>query len=375
MNVACGVLAHFATLEDPRVGADYPLEEVLLIALAGMLCGAEDWVGIEEWGKANREWLGRYVLLRQGIPSHDTFGRVFASLDAAKFERCFIEWMKALCPSLDGLEVAVDGKTVRRSHARRLGRRAIHMVSAFADRLGLTLGQVKTEEKSNEITAIPVLLESLLLKGAVVTIDAMGCQQAIAQKIVQGGANYVLGVKDNQPSLCEALRELFAAHDARGLKTVRFGEHTEVGKDHGRIETRRCVVSEDIQWLAQRERWCGLRSVAMIESTRQIGEHSSTERRYYISSLGADAKRLGEAIRGHWGIENSMHWVLDVAFGEDQCRARVKNAAQNFAILRRIVINLLRADPTSKVGAKTKRLKASADDRYRAHILGLVALR
>jgi len=256
-----------------------------------------------------------------------------------------------------------------------LGKGAIHLVSAYCGALRVSLGQVKTEAKSNEITAIPELLEVLLLKGAVVTIDAMGCQRAIAQKIVQGGADYVLGVKDNQPDLCEALRELFAAHDARGLKTVHFGEHTEIGKDHGRIETRRCVVSEDIQWLAQRERWCGLRSVAMIESTRQIGEHSSTERRYYISSLGADAKRLGQAIRGHWGIENSMHWVLDVAFGEDQCRARVKNAAQNFAILRRIVINLLRADPTTKVGAKTKRLKACADDRYRAHILGLVALR
>ena len=283
-----------------------------------------------------------------------------------------MRWVGGLCRGLDGKVVAIDGKTVRRSH--RLGQGAIHLVSAYCGALRVSLGQVKTEAKSNEITAIPQLLEALLLKGAVVTIDAMGCQQGIARKIVQGGADYVLAVKDNQPGLCEGLRELFAAQDARGLKTVRFDEHTEVGKEHGRIETRRCMASEDIGWLAQRERWCGLRSVAMIESTREIGEHRSTERRYYISSLAADAKRLGEAIRGHWAIENSMHWVLDVAFGEDQCRARVKNAAQNFAILRRIVINLLRADPTSKVGAKTKRLKASADDRYRAHILGLVPL-
>ena len=364
----------FGDLKDPRSRSpEHPLSELLVVAIAAILSGADSWVGIATWGEAKIEWLRQYVRLANGVPSHDTFGRVFAMLDAKHFEACFVRWVGGLCQGLEGKVVAIDGKTVRRSH--RLGQGAIHLVSAYCGALRVSLGQVKTEAKSNEITAIPELLEALLLKGAVVTIDAMGCQHAIAQKIVQGGADYVLAVKDNQPGLCEALRELFAAHDARGLKTVRFGEHTEIGKDHGRIETRRCVVSEDIQWLAQRERWCGIRSVAMIESTRQIGEHSSTERRYYISSLGADAKRLGEAIRGHWGIENSMHWVLDVAFGEDQCRARVKNAAQNFAILRRIVINLLRADPTSKVGAKTKRLKASADDRYRAHILGLVALR
>lgn len=364
----------FGDLKDPRSRSpEHPLIELLVVAIAAILSGADSWVGIATWGEAKIEWLRQYVRLANGVPSHDTFGRVFAMLDAKHFEACFVRWVGGLCQGLEGKVVAIDGKTVRRSH--RLGQGAIHLVSAYCGALRVSLGQVKTEAKSNEITAIPELLEALLLKGAVVTIDAMGCQHAIAQKIVQGGADYVLAVKDNQPDLCEALRELFAAHDARGLKTVRFGEHTEIGKDHGRIETRRCVASEDIQWLAQRERWCGVRSVAMIESTRQIGEHSSTERRYYISSLGGDAKRLAEAIRGHWGIENSMHWVLDVAFGEDQCRARVKNAAQNFAILRRIVINLLRADPTTKVGAKTKRLKASADDRYRAHILGLVALR
>jgi predicted transposase YbfD/YdcC len=363
----------FGDLKDPRSRSpEYALSELLVVAIAAILSGADSWVGIATWGEAKIEWLRQYLTLANGVPSHDTFGRVFAMLDAKHFEACFVRWVGGLCRGLEGKVVAIDGKTVRRSH--RLGQGAIHLVSAYCGALRVSLGQVKTEAKSNEITAIPALLEALLLKGAVVTIDAMGCQEGIAQKIVQGGADYVLAVKDNQPSLCEALRELFAAHDARGLKTVRFGEHTEIGKDHGRIETRRCVVSEDIQWLAQRERWCGVRSVAMIESTRQIGEQSSTERRYFISSLRVDAKRLGEAIRAHWGIENSMHWVLDVAFGEDQCRARVKNAAQNFAILRRIVINLLRADPSTKVGAKTKRLKASADDRYRAHILGLVAL-
>lgn len=363
----------FGDLTDPRSRSpEHALVEMLVVAIAAILSGADSWVGIATWGEAKIDWLRQYLKLANGVPSHDTFGRVFSMLDAKCFEGCFMRWVGGLCQGLEGKVVAIDGKTVRRSH--RLGRGAIHLVSAYCGALRVSLGQVKTEAKSNEITAIPELLEALLLKGAVVTIDAMGCQHAIAQKIVQGGADYVLTVKDNQPTLSEALRELFAAHDARGLKTVHFDEHIEIGKDHGRIETRRCVVSEDIQWLVQRERWCGIRSVAMIESTRQIGEHSSTERRYYISSLGADATRLGKAIREHWGIENSMHWVLDVAFGEDQCRARVKNAAQNFAILRRIVINLLRADLSTKVGAKTKRLKASADDRYRAHILGLVPL-
>jgi predicted transposase YbfD/YdcC len=363
----------FGDLPDPRSRSpEHQLSELLVVAIAAILSGADSWVGIATWGQAKIDWLRQYLRLANGVPSHDTFGRVFAMLDAKQFEACFVRWVGGLCQGLQGKVVAIDGKTVRRSH--RLGRGAIHLVSAYCGALRVSLGQVKTEAKSNEITAIPELLEGLLLKGAVVTIDAMGCQHKIAQKIVQGGADYVLAVKDNQPDLCEALRELFAAHDGPGLKTVRFGEHTEIGKEHGRIETRRCVVSEDIQWLAQRDRWSGLRSVAMIESTRQIGEHSSTERRYYISTLGADAKRMGEAIRGHWAIENSMHWVLDVSFGEDQCRARVQNAAQNFAILRRIVINLLRADPSTKVGAKTKRLKACADDRYRAHILGLAAL-
>ena len=363
----------FGDLKDPRSRSpEHKLSELLVVAIAAILSGADSWVGIATWAEAKIGWLRQYLTLANGVASHDTFGRVFAMLEAERFEACFVRWVGGLCQGLEGKVVAIDGKTVRRSH--RLGQGAIHLVSAYCGALRVSLGQVKTAAKSNEITAIPELLEALLLKGAVVTIDAMGCQHAIAQKIVQGGADYVLAVKDNQPNLCEALRDLFAAHDGRGLKTVRFGEHTEIGKDHGRIETRRCVVSEDIQWLDQRDRWSGLRSVAMIESTRQIGAHSSTERRYYISSLGADAKRMGEAIRAHWAIENSMHWVLDVSFGEDQCCARVKNAAQNFAILRRIVINLLRADPTTKVGAKTKRLKNCADDRYRARILGLVAL-
>jgi len=374
------LMEYMAQIPDPRVELKclHDVIDVIMIVTCGTIVGADDFVSIADFARAKEGWLrDRLGLkLRNGIPSHDTLNRVFALIRPEAFTRSFVAWVADASAGLPVPHIPIDGKTMRGSKRRtRTGaRKATHIVSAWAHELGLTLAQVRTEDKSNEITAIPELLEALLLKGAVVTIDAMGCQQGITQKVVQGGADYVLAVKDNQPGLCEALRELFAAHDARGLKTVRFGEHTEIGKDHGRIETRRCVVSKDIQWLAQRERWCGVRSVAMIESTRQIGEQSSTERRYFISSLRVDAKRLGEAIRAHWGIENSMHWVLDVAFGEDQCRARVKNAAQNFAILRRIVINLLRADPSTKVGAKTKRLKASADDRYRAHILGLVAL-
>ena len=360
----------FGELSDPRTREpEHKLTEMLVVAIAAILSGADSWVAISLWGEAKLEWLRRYMPLVNGVASHDTFGRVFAVLDAKQFEACFIKWVSSLCPSVAGKVVAIDGKSVRRSHT--LGKRAIHLVSAYCGALGVTLGQVKTEAKSNEITAIPELLDVLLLKGAIVTIDAMGTQEKIAQKIVAGEAHYVLAVKENQPGLYEELTELFAAHDAKGLRTVHFAECTDIEKDHGRIETRRCVVSEDIRWLEQGARWAGLRSVAMVESTRDIAGERSLERRYYISTLPADPKRVAAAIRGHWAIENSMHWVLDVAFGEDDCRVRVENAAQNFAILRRIVTNLLRADHSVKVGVRNKRLKAGADDRYRARILGL----
>lgn len=268
--------------------------------------------------------------------------------------------------------VAIDGKTLRRSHHDSA--QAIHLVSAYGCGLGVMLGQQRTSDHSNEITAIPVLLDALLLKGAIVTIDAMGCQTAIAQKIVDAQADYVLAVKENQSALAALVRGVFAALERwPQLHAGTFDEYRETGKDHGRIETRRCVV-QDISsaWPGKvAGRWAGLRSVVMIEATREIGPNVSTERRYYISSLPAHATRVAHAVRAHWGIENSLHWVLDMAFGEDQCRVRVENAAQNFAILRRMALNLLKRDTTTKAGLKNRRLKAGASDPYRQKILGL----
>ncbi|CAN7153577.1 ISAs1 family transposase [Caballeronia sp. LjRoot34] len=359
----------FGDLKDPRRRTPaHDLSGMLMVAVCAILSGADSWVAIQTWGTEKLDWLRRYVPLEHGIASHDTFGRVFASLNSKQFEACFIRWMSHLCPALVDQVVAIDGKTVRGSH--RAGERAIHLVSAYGCGLGVVLGQVRTADKSNEITAIPELLDALLLKGAIVTIDAMGCQQRIAQKIVDGEADYVLAVKGNQGKLKDRVHEAFAALE-RWPGAYECDEHVEIGKDHGRIETRRCVaLSYTPCALDALSRWPKLRSVAMVEATREINGAVSTERRYYISSLPPNALTIAQAVRSHWRIENSMHWVLDMAFGEDQCRIRVDNAAQNFAVLRRIVMNLLKRDTTSKVGLKIRRLKACANDRYLAQLLG-----
>jgi predicted transposase YbfD/YdcC len=362
----------FGDLKDPRRREpEHDLSEMLLVALCAILCGADSWVAIELWGQAKLEWLRRYVPLAKGIPSHDTFGRVFAALNPREVEACFIRWVSRLCPALADQVVAIDGKTVRGS--RQAGQRAIHLVSAYGCGLGLVLGQVRTADKSNEITAIPELLDALLLKGAIVTIDAMGCQRSIAQRIVAEGADYVLAVKENQSVLLARVRKAIDAMEAAPELFVDFRrEHCEIDKDHGRIETRRCVVTDILsRWGHEPDLWPGMRSVVMVEATREIGDAVSVERRYYVTSLPPDAARIANAVRSHWRIENSMHWVLDMAFGEDHCRVRIENAAQNFAILRRIVLNLLKSDTKTKAGMKNRRLKACASDNYRAELLGL----
>ncbi|WP_244137093.1 ISAs1 family transposase, partial [Burkholderia pyrrocinia] len=327
----------FGDLKDPRSRASaHDLSEMLMVALCAILSGSDSWVAIQTWGEAKLEWLRRHIPLAQGIPSHDTFGRVFAALDPRQFEACFIRWMNHLCPTLTHQVVAIDGKTVRGSH--RAGQRAIHLVSAYSSGLGMVLGQVRTADKSNEITAIPELLDALMLKGAIVTIDAMGCQGAIARRIVAAGADYVLAVKENQPTLLAHLRQSLDgfARDPQAFRGYDYmSEYREVEKDHGRIETRWCIATDILTRWQQSGLWPGMRSIAMVEAAREIGDKVSVERRYYVSSLPPDAARLAHAVRSHWRIENSMHWVMDMAFGEDQCRVRVNNAAQNFAILRR----------------------------------------
>lgn len=366
-------LEHFAELEDPRSRqSPHSLMELLFTAVCGVLCGADSWAGVALWGRAKLDWLRQFFPFAQGVASHDTFGRVFALLDAAVFERCFIGWMRSVCQAFTGLQVALDGKTVRRSKSS--GQKAIHLVSAFAHDLGLTLGQVKTTEKSNEITAIPELLDALLLKGCLVTIDAMGCQKAIAAKIVQQECDYALMVKNNQPSLAGAIEGFFDAAEQRGYQDVPHSRAEWIEKDHGRIETRRCIVSDDLSCLGDSHGWPEVKTLVMVEAVRDIAGVTSTERRYYISSLRADAQRIGTLVRGHWGVENGLHWSLDVVFGEDQARMREGNSAENFSILRRIALNLFRQDKTVKVGIKNRRLLACCDDAYRQKLLGIQAM-
>ena len=374
-NAQTSLLEAFAELTDPRGReCEHKLEELLLVAICAVMSGAESWTSVSEWGRLKLGWLRRHLPFANGIASHDTFGRVFTLLSAVQFETCFVRWMKQLCPGLNGQHVAIDGKCVRGSHDGQ--RSPIHLVSAWSATAGLTLGQIRTADKSNEITAIPELLDALEIKGAVITIDAMGCQRNIAAQIAQGGADYVLGVKDNQPGLAEAIRLWFDSTNAGTLDRP-FWDDIQIEKDHGRIETRRCVVTNDVSWLQEQgQHWTGLQSLVMVESTREIINGNgtstcSTERRYYISSLPAKAALLGHTVRAHWGIENSMHWVLDVAFREDDCRIRCGDAAQNFAILRRIALNLLKGDTKSKLGIANKRLKAGWDVSYLGRLLGL----
>lgn len=333
------------------------------------------WIAVVEWGRLKQEWLRRFLPFANGIASHDTFGRVFALLDAEIFEACFIRWMQALCPMLVDRHIAIDGKSVRGSHDGAQG--MVHLVSAWSSDAGLTLGQVKTADKSNEITAIPELLKALDIKGATITIDAMGCQHAIVDQIVAQQGHYVIAVKDNQPSLAEAIRQWFAAAEAGTMDRPFWQDAAAVEKDHGRLETRRCVVTNDVAWLRDMgQDWTGIQSLVMVESTREMvnGKNKgqrSTEQRYYISDLPAKPALLNRMIRAHWGIENNMHWVLDVAFDEDDCRIRVGDGAQNFAILRRIALNRFKQDRSTKLGIANKRLKAAWDINYLAALLHL----
>lgn len=366
------LLEHFAEMPDPRglQGRQHLLGDMVAIAICAVICGADDWTEVALFGRSKEKWLRTFLRLPHGIPSHDTFSRVFAAIEPEAFERCFLTWMKALAGSSMGQLIAIDGKTLRGSFDRASDRAAIHMVSAWASVNHMCLAQLATEAKSNEITAIPKLLELLDLRGTTVTIDAAGCQKDIAAKIIDGGGDYVLALKRNQPTLHDEVKLFLDDAVAGRNKGVRLDACQEVEGDHGRIETRRVWVTPDVAWCEDREQWKGLSSFAAVECEREANGKTTLERRYFISSLpGQDAQRLAQAVRHHWQVENGLHWVLDVGFHEDHSRIRKDNAAENFSRLRRIALNSVSRHKTIKAGVKAKRRTAGWDEDYMLEIL------
>lgn len=356
---------HFADLTDPRRRkVTYPLMEIIVIAICAVIAGADDFVAIAAYGRDKRNWFSKFLALRHGIPSHDRFNAVLAAIKPAEFEKCLLSWITALHDITDGQVIAIDGKTLRRSFDAASGKAAIHMVSAWATMNHISLGQTVVDEKSNEITAIPKLLEVLELHGAVVTIDAMGCQTEIAKQIVDSGADYVLAVKGNQPTLHQGIIEFFEDHRSDNFSRTKSRRHETHETGHGRIESRwytLCPVPDD---LPDRLRWRNVKAIGMAMTVTQRNGKESVDVRYYISSKYLSGRRFAEAVRGHWSIENRLHWQLDVTFQEDQCRIRKGHADTNFSILRRTALSLLKNERTAKVGVKNKRLIAGWNEAY-----------
>mgnify|MGYP003450188025 FL=1 len=356
---------HFKCLKDPRIDRNkqHSLQDILSLVVIGIICGADSWDAIEEFGKAKKEFLSTFLSLPNGIPSHDTINRVFSLIQPKKFELAFISWAKSLKNKEILSEViAIDGKSVRGSKDSFHGSKAIHLVNAWACSNELVLGQLKVDGKSNEITAIPVLLDLLDIEGCIVTIDAMGTQREIATKIIENKADYILALKGNQGNLEEEVESIFRVQNVED-------EAIDIEKNRGRIETRTCQIIRDLKFLDKKENWEGLKSIIKITSIREIGDKKTTETRLYISSLEHSAKEINKYIRSHWAIENSLHWTLDMTFNEDRQRKRDKNAAENFAQAQKIALNLLKIENSTKMSIKTKRLKAAWDNQYLLKLL------
>ena len=364
--VRAAITEHFALLKDPGIQLKtvYKLIDIIIITICAVICGADDWTEVVDYAKAKKDWLKKFLALPHGIPSHDTFGRVFSLLRPEEFEKCFVSWIHTVFKLTDAQTVAIDGKTLRRSYDRSSNKAAIHMVGAWAAKNGIALGQLKTEDKSNEITAIPELLKLLDLKGCIVTIDAMGCQKDIAYRIADQGADYVLALKGNQGTLHKDVELFFEDAQQCNFKDIPHDSFETTDGDHGRVEVRRYVTVSDLGWLEDQAKWKNLNLIGMVQSERHIGEKITRETRYFISSLPNDAKRFAEAVRDHWRIENQLHWVLDIAFREDDSRVRDRNAATNLAILRRLALSLCKQEKTAKVGIKVKRKRAGWNNDY-----------
>jgi predicted transposase YbfD/YdcC len=363
----------FGDMDDPRVvgRCTYPLFEIILIAICGALCGAESWTEIEEFGESKAEWLGKFLKLANGIPSHDTFRRVFSILPAEAFQERFRHWVEATFQVARGQVIAIDGKTVRGA-----GMRALHLVSAWAHRSGLLLGQRKVDDKSNEITAIPQLLEDLYLAGCIVTLDAMGCQTDIAQKIIDRQADYVFALKGNHGQLHADVVEWFAWAHQRNFQDMPHSYAQTVNKNHGRIELRQCWALSDpraFEVIRHHDGWAGLQSIVMVKRERRALDNQPAlpETVYFLSSLPPDAERLLMAIRAHWSVENTFHWTMDVVFHEDDARLRVLNGAENFAVLRHVALTILKQHP-AKLSLKRKRFKAALDDTFLAQLFAQI---
>jgi predicted transposase YbfD/YdcC len=361
-----------AKIDDPRREHQkfHSLFDILVISICAVICGAEHWTELEEFGEDKQEWFASFLELENGIPSHDTFRRVFILLDNIELKEIFIDWISSVVSLNKGTLVNIDGKNLCGSKEPSKGKKALNVVSAWASEQSVVVGQLKCEEKSNEITAIPELLRILDLEGCIVTIDAIGCQREIVKQIAEKGADYVISLKGNQGNLHRAIKDYLDWAQRRGFKEISSDYWKTLEKDHGRIEERRCWVTEVIGWLKEKQEWQNLKSVIMVEATREvIGGEKTIERRYFISSLEANAKQSLKAVRGHWAIENQLHWCLDIGFREDDCRVREEKSAENLATLRHIGLNLLKQEKSCKLGIKSKRKKAGWNETYLLKVL------
>src|ERR1700736_1493238 len=354
----------FSIIKDFRVTGrcDHRLIDIIILSICAVICGADSWIDIEEFGHSRIEWLKNFLKLPNGIPSHDTIGRVFSLINPVKFEKCFLEWVKQVFNRTGGEIIPIDGKTLRRSYDKKSGRSAIHMISAWSERNKIVLGQIKTNEKSNEITAIPQLLELLSINDCIITIDAMGCQKSICEKIISSGGDYVISIKENQPLFLNEIIEHIEESIEKRSKNIDFYETSET--DHGRKEIRRYYISDDVESIECSSDWDGLNSIGMVERKCIANGKETINKSYYICSIEKSAENFERAVRTHWCIETQLHWKLDVAFREDECRIRKNNAPENFSILRRVALNLINNEKTSKRGVNAKRKRAGWDSRY-----------